>query len=272
MTEESKDLSIPNPNTSSVTSDSAAEEKVAEHEQQHQNQHEEEVPPAEHGQVDEGDELGGPIPAENQEKGLELMLKLVYALLARPESADFRVPVDHVALGLKDYLDIVKEPMDLGTIRKKLLNKEYPTVESCARDIRLVWTNCMTYNQGGNEYYQLADLFAKKFEERYQNIRRECGSSGEDKSRIPSLEDKLRLSYEIFKIEPIQLGRILATVEKQCKNAVIRELEKAELLLNIDDMTPECFNEVAKIVFKEDITGKKKKADDKATGTKKLKL
>ena len=51
---------------------------------------------------------------------LNYMLKIVTGLLSRRESAIFREPVDHKGLGLKDYPDIVKEPRDLGTIKKKI--------------------------------------------------------------------------------------------------------------------------------------------------------
>ena len=50
------------------------------------------------------------------------LLKIVYAFLSRPESAPFREPVNWQALGLDDYPLIVKKPMDLGTIKVKLLN------------------------------------------------------------------------------------------------------------------------------------------------------
>jgi len=33
-----------------------------------------------------------------------------------PESLPFRIPVDPEALGIPDYLDIIKKPMDMGTI------------------------------------------------------------------------------------------------------------------------------------------------------------
>ena len=34
-------------------------------------------------------------------------------------------------------------------------------------DIRLVWTNCMTYNQDGSDFFLLAKNLSKKFEEKY---------------------------------------------------------------------------------------------------------
>ena len=45
---------------------------------------------------------------------------------------------------------IVKTPMDLGTVRKKLMNNKYETVEAVFDDIQLIWDNCKTYNQVGS--------------------------------------------------------------------------------------------------------------------------
>ena len=45
-----------------------------------------------------------------------------------------------------DYLELVKTPMDLGTIRDKLKNLEYPDVESFVADVRLVFSNSDKYN------------------------------------------------------------------------------------------------------------------------------
>lgn len=52
-------------------------------------------------------------------------------LINQPDSLDFREPVDWkgkvyiylLALDLLDYPDLVKKPMDLGTINKKLKEK-----------------------------------------------------------------------------------------------------------------------------------------------------
>lgn len=61
-------------------------------------------------------------------------------------SGPFLVPVDPVALNIPDYLDIIKEPMDLSTVERKLKEGEYPTKESFESDMRLIWSNASTYN------------------------------------------------------------------------------------------------------------------------------
>ena len=65
------------------------------------------------------------------------MLKIVCALIARPESEPFRAPVAWKVLGLTDYPKMVKKPMDLGTIKKKLEDGQYKNMSEVADDIRL---------------------------------------------------------------------------------------------------------------------------------------
>ena len=40
-----------------------------------------------------------------------------------------------IALGLIDYLAVVKTPMDLGTVKKKLKNNKYSYIEEFLNDI-----------------------------------------------------------------------------------------------------------------------------------------
>lgn len=91
----------------------------------------------------------------SEKEGFKEMLKVVCSMLSRNECLVFRDPVDWKSLGLLDYPEIVLKPMDLGTIKKKIENADYGTVEDIATDVRLVWSNCMLYNRDGSEvrYY-----------------------------------------------------------------------------------------------------------------------
>ena len=64
-----------------------------------------------------------------REGGFPEMEKILLSIQSRSESEAFRAPVDHKGLGLFDYLDVIKSPMDLGTIQTKYENGEYGTVE-----------------------------------------------------------------------------------------------------------------------------------------------
>eukprot|EP00210_Caulerpa_lentillifera_P005494 g5254.t1 len=71
----------------------------------------------------------------------------------------FNSPVDPVALELHDYYDVITEPIDLGTIKKRLVDgkksnwttSHYKTAYQVFQDVRLVWTNCYNFNNGEND-------------------------------------------------------------------------------------------------------------------------
>ena len=48
---------------------------------------------------------------------------------------------------LQDYLDIVKRPMDMGTVKRKLEHQTYSCAQECVEEFRLVFHNCCLYNK-----------------------------------------------------------------------------------------------------------------------------
>lgn len=45
-----------------------------------------------------------------------------------------------------DYYNIIKVPMDLGTLMKNLKNLQYKSKAEFEHDLMLIWNNCLTYN------------------------------------------------------------------------------------------------------------------------------
>ena len=74
--------------------------------------------------------------------------KLLKDLLAHKSAWPFSRSVDITKY--PDYYDTISNPMDLGTMKKKLDNCVYGELESFAADLRLVWANCYTYNKDPN--------------------------------------------------------------------------------------------------------------------------
>lgn len=52
-------------------------------------------------------------------------MKILEFLKKHPCAEPFRFPVDAEALGIPNYYDIIKEPMDLYTIENNLKTKTY---------------------------------------------------------------------------------------------------------------------------------------------------
>ena len=93
----------------------------------------------------------------------------------------FNVPVDPVELGLPDYFDIIKKPMDLGTIHKKLDAGAYHDIETFQADTNLTFDNAMTYNEEGSVVYDMAKELKTKFEADFKKLLAQLET--EDKER-----------------------------------------------------------------------------------------
>lgn len=88
----------------------------------------------------------------------------------------FNEPVNAKALGLVDYHDIIKHPMDLGTIKTRLSQNFYKSPRDFSEDVRLVFHNAMTYNPKGQDVHTMAEQLLQIFEERWAVIESEYNS------------------------------------------------------------------------------------------------
>ncbi|KAI9190803.1 uncharacterized protein BJ171DRAFT_46654 [Polychytrium aggregatum] len=53
-----------------------------------------------------------------------------------------------------NYFEIIKNPMDLGTMTKKLKALQYLSKKEFADDLYLIWSNCMTFNTQPDSIYR----------------------------------------------------------------------------------------------------------------------
>jgi len=92
----------------------------------------------------------------------------------------FYKPVDTESLDLHDYTQVIKKPMDLGTIKVKMDNRDYRTPAEFATDMRLIFTNCYKYNPPEHDVVAMARKLQDVFEMRYAKIPDEVvpGNSG----------------------------------------------------------------------------------------------
>ncbi|KAL9130923.1 MAG: hypothetical protein Q9217_001026 [Psora testacea] len=61
-----------------------------------------------------------------------------------------------------DYGNIIKHPMDLGTMTKKLKNFQYKSKRDFVDDCMLIWANCLKYNANPDHYMRKHALFMRK--------------------------------------------------------------------------------------------------------------
>ncbi|GAC96067.1 hypothetical protein PHSY_003646 [Pseudozyma hubeiensis SY62] len=95
----------------------------------------------------------------------ELRQLLTEVCKGRDEREEFLESIDRIVTELKnysehstaflskvskrdapDYYDVIKHPMDLGTMQKKVKSGQYKTKKQFAHDLNLIWDNCLLYN------------------------------------------------------------------------------------------------------------------------------
>ena len=82
----------------------------------------------------------------------------------------FHEPVDPAKYGIDDYFDIITEPMDFGTIKKKLTHNVYNEINEFIRDMNLVFSNCVKYNGPENMISKYAVEIRNIFEENMKQM------------------------------------------------------------------------------------------------------
>ena len=89
--------------------------------------------------------------------------KVVPAMFNHKDAWPFKTPVDAIKLNIPDYHKIVSSPMDLGTIKKRLVNRYYWNAQECQNDFKLMFGNCYRYNKPEYDIF----LMCKELERAY---------------------------------------------------------------------------------------------------------
>jgi bromodomain-containing factor 1 len=82
----------------------------------------------------------------------------------------FQTPVDPDALGIPHYREVITNPMDLSTMRKKLDVNEYTAAEEFEADFRLMINNCYTFNPEGTDIYLMGKQLELFFDQKWAEM------------------------------------------------------------------------------------------------------
>ncbi|KAM7261663.1 hypothetical protein ACFE04_020740 [Oxalis oulophora] len=124
------------------------------------------------------------------------MLQLILDILQRKDTHEiFAEPVD--SKEVEDYYEIIKEPMNFGTMRAKLHEGMYKTLEQFKRDVLLISRNAMQFNSPSTIFFRQAraihELAIKVFHALKtdpKNLEFEFSEAKRRSSRRPFVGDK----------------------------------------------------------------------------------
>ncbi|XP_076941864.1 uncharacterized protein LOC143611549 [Bidens hawaiensis] len=131
-------------------------------------------------------------------------LELVIDTLQRKDIYEiFAEPVDPEEV--EDYYEIIEEPMDFGTMRAKLHEGLYTSLEQFEHDVYLISGNAMHFNSSGTIFFRQAHGIHKlakrvfhvlrtspeNFESEFSGGRRKSGRKSQDETN--EFDDKLLL-------------------------------------------------------------------------------
>ena len=154
------------------------------------------------------------------------------------QAYEFLNPVDYIALKIFDYPKIITHSMDLGTVKKNLLNGDYKTMQDFMSDINLIWENCRTYNIPGSDIVKMANHCDKRFrqlvDKQFKNYRSKAESIKSKSSNTSlSLEEKTKLIEGIKEQSNEGLTQIVKIILKECPKG-IEDIDNEKLQIKID--------------------------------------
>lgn len=168
--------------------------------------------------------------ANDSLKKCEQILNL---LMAHKFADPFKEPVDHAKLGIPDYPLKVKDPMDLGTVRKKLKAREYKSGAGFDADIRKIWHNSFLYNPKHTQIYQMTI----EMNEYFDKLRKEFhdGAAGDEiietnnkvretVNKNKEFSQKLQTKPAFLKQPPVYTDVAMSIDEKKALSEMIKSI------------------------------------------------
>ncbi len=175
---------------------------------------------------------------EITDEDIKKLEKIFDTIEKDPQSDAFLAPVDYIGLNILDYPQIITHPMDLGTVKKNLLNGDYKIFQEFMSDINLIWRNCRTYNLPGSEIVKMANHCDKKMKQmvdkQFKNNKQKVESAkSKNENSSLSISEKSKLIECIREQSNEGLTQIVKIILKECPKG-IEDIDSEKLQIKID--------------------------------------
>lgn len=194
------------------------------------------------------------------EDDINKLKKIMENLEQDPQAFDFKTPVDYVALGIPDYPTIIKQPMDLGTVKENLLSHKYQKFSDFLSDIDLIWSNCRTYNMAGSEICKMAThcekALKKALDKQFKNApsnKNQSSSTKQNKEKEIiqndglTMEEKINFTDKIRTLPNETLTKVVKAIIKECPKG-IEDIDSEKLQIKVDLIDHKTYNIVMNVI------------------------
>jgi len=108
---------------------------------------------------------------------INISTNITRSLQLHSRSFPFLKPVDPVLLNIPDYFTVIKHPMDLSTIMKKIKENKYKGINEYISDVELMFNNCFIYNPPSNPVHAAGKALRDYFIEQLRRLSPEVQAS-----------------------------------------------------------------------------------------------
>uniref|UniRef100_A0A2K5N6B3 Bromodomain-containing protein 2 n=1 Tax=Cercocebus atys TaxID=9531 RepID=A0A2K5N6B3_CERAT len=149
------------------------------------------------------------LPNPKKPEGVTNQLQYLHKVVM--EFTQFRQPVDAVKLAPEDYHKIIKQPMDVGTIKRRLENSYYWVSSECMEDLNTMFTNCYIYNKPTDNIVLMAQTLEKIFLQKVASMPQEeqelvvtiPNNSHKKGAKLAALQDSVTRAHQVPAISSV---------------------------------------------------------------------
>ena len=130
--------------------------------------------------------------------------KLLSDLMRQRDLFCFKQPVDPIKDNAPNYLDVIKNPMDLTTLQRNLKLGKITSVNDFKNKLDSVWNNCITFNGPEHPLTTLAKNIKKAVQHVWDTsiIPTECESLSKLQEMNSALNDLEKTFNKVFSLSP----------------------------------------------------------------------
>ena len=180
---------------------------------------------------------------------IKLLEKVFEVIEKDPLAFDFLEPVDYIGLNILDYPKIITHPMDLGTVKKNLLEHKYINFKEFLDDINLIWSNCRTYNLPGSDIVKMANhcekIFNKNLDKTFRNYNKKKVNKNDNEKLTPN--EKVRFAEIIRQQTNETLQQIVKLLLKEAPKA-IDDSDSEKFQIKLDSIECKIHDMIIKLI------------------------